>query len=157
MGHQRRAEMRAQGCQLPITQMQFALLKTGFQRQKPKHFMPPALCIDQAIAKDHIAATFAIDGRAKRRMMRKRGFELCGRGQLSGVEFRIAAGQENILRRFGRGLIGQWREERQLRPGVSASLSFDADSETQKRGPRQWRYAVPVARAGWFGPPGSVR
>ena len=102
--------------------MQFTVLKTGFQRQKPKHFVALPLCIDQPVAKDHIAATFAIDGRAKRRMMRKRGFELCGRGQLSGVEFRIAAGQENILRRFGRWLIGQWREERQLRPGVSPAL-----------------------------------
>ena len=103
--------------------MQFALLKTGFQRQKPQHFMPPPLCIDQAIAKDHIAATFAIDGRAKRRMMRKRGFELCGRGQLSGVEFRNSRRAGKIYcAALGAGSSGSGEKKDSCAPGVSPAF-----------------------------------
>jgi len=88
--------------------MQFALLKTGFQRQKPEHLVAYSLRIYQPLAQNHIAATFAIYGRTDRRMARKRGFEPFCTGQLPGMKLRIAAGQENILRRFGRWLIGQW-------------------------------------------------
>ena len=92
----------------PIPQMQFTSRKRGIDRQQVEHRVADAGSVFEAAAERHIAPAFAIDEASE---TTQSGFETGSCGERSGMQFRIAAGQEHGIGVGRGGLVGKRAEE----------------------------------------------
>ena len=100
----------SQGFQPTIAKCQLAAGEAGGEWQQAGHGVASALGIGQAVAQHHVATAFAIDEAPGGAQPVK---ETAIGGKPPGVQFRIAARQEDGIGLRVWRLIGQRREERQ--------------------------------------------
>eukprot|EP01136_Pigoraptor_vietnamica_P009960 Opistho-1_new@47020 len=124
---------RAVGQQIrpAVAEMQLALGKAGDDRQQPGHGVAFAGRIDQPLAQHHVAAAFAIDRRAALSRLAQPAEEGRIGRQTPGMQFGIAAGQEDGVGSPGRRLVEQRREERQFRACLAPTLERGGIGETK--------------------------
>ena len=91
----RGVEYTSQRGEMAIAQMQFALGKGRFEPKEPCHGMSRAIGILETLAQHHIAAAFAIDPRSRLGRRAQAVEERCRAGEPTGMQLRIASGQED--------------------------------------------------------------
>lgn len=90
----------------------------GRDREKPEHPVLGALGVDERLAEHHVAAAFAEDEGAARGGGAQAGAEAIRGGEDTGVEFGIAAGKiDRIRRRIGR-FVGEGEKKQSSAPAA---------------------------------------
>ena len=97
--------------QTPIAKMALPLFVAGDDGQEPEHPVTGAGRIDKPVTEHHVSTALAIDARAALCSRLHAILEMLRGGKLSGMQFRIAAGQINGIGIGRRRLVREGRKE----------------------------------------------